>query len=68
MAEDPCSIYQRDNCGRYPTCAKAHPGGKNAVDLSINIDSPVLVHPDEGYAGHGKGKEEQDSLFTRASD
>ncbi|CAD1479263.1 unnamed protein product, partial [Heterotrigona itama] len=26
MAEDPCSIYQRDNCGRYPTCAKAHPG------------------------------------------
>ncbi|KAK1130108.1 hypothetical protein K0M31_019792 [Melipona bicolor] len=27
MAEDPCSIYQRDNCGRYPTCAKAHPGG-----------------------------------------
>lgn len=37
MAEDPCSIYQRDNCGRYPTCAKSHPGGKNAVDLFINI-------------------------------
>ena len=26
MAEDPCSIYQRDNCGRYPTCTKVHPG------------------------------------------
>lgn len=40
MAEDPCSIYQRDNCGRYPTCAKSHPGGKNAVGLSINMFHP----------------------------
>ncbi|CAK9816956.1 hypothetical protein ANTQUA_LOCUS9177 [Anthophora quadrimaculata] len=26
MAEDPCSLYERDNCGRYPTCTKSHPG------------------------------------------
>lgn len=31
MAEDPCSIYQRDNCGRYPTCSKAHPGEANCA-------------------------------------
>ncbi|XP_076235115.1 uncharacterized protein LOC143179687 [Calliopsis andreniformis] len=31
MAEDPCSIYQRDNCGRYPTCTKVHPGGASCT-------------------------------------
>lgn len=36
IAEDPCSIYRRDNCGSYPTCVKARAGGKNAVDLPIN--------------------------------
>lgn len=56
MAEDPCSIYQRDNCGRYPTCAKAHPGGKNVVDLSINI--VFLSHLGEEWTGQGKWEEE----------
>ncbi|XP_003698427.2 uncharacterized protein LOC100869201 [Apis florea] len=31
MAEDPCSIYQRDNCGRYPTCMKSRPGEANCA-------------------------------------
>ncbi|XP_076764804.1 uncharacterized protein LOC143431746 [Xylocopa sonorina] len=31
MAEDPCSIYQRDNCGRYPTCTKSRPGGASCA-------------------------------------
>lgn len=66
MAEDPCSIYQRDNCGRYPTCAKAHPGGKNAVDLSINIIP--LSSSRWGIPGAWKAeKRKQDSSFTRAS-
>lgn len=41
MAEDPCSIYQRDNCGRYPTCKKSRPGGKNLHPL--NIDSQICA-------------------------
>ncbi|OAD62576.1 hypothetical protein WN48_06954 [Eufriesea mexicana] len=31
MAEDPCSLYQRDKCGLYPTCEKSHPGGASCA-------------------------------------
>lgn len=49
MAEDPCSLYQRDKCGSYPTCVKARPGGKNAVDLTINPSRTDENQPRENH-------------------
>jgi hypothetical protein len=31
MAEDPCSGYRQDSCGRYPTCQRTSNGGESCT-------------------------------------